>query len=136
MNIISPNLVQLYNYCDNNIYFVSSSVPQPTVTLVIRESATPYVGNVIKLVCNIQLSGALTSNEVSVSVRWLKDGRQTKVPTPFGSGGMIESTLYFNPLLSSDSGSYRCEVTLTAYTGTSHVMKTSPQLTLTVPSEY
>ena len=106
------------------------------MTLVIGESATPYVGNVLKLVCNIQLSGALTTNEVSVSVRWLKDGRLTKFSTPSGSGGIIESILYFNPLLSSDSGSYRCEVTLTANHRTSSVMKTSPQLTLTVPSEY
>ena len=106
------------------------------MTLVIGESATPYVGNVIRLVCNIQLSGALTTDEVSVSVRWLKDGRQTRVSTLSGSGGMIENILYFNPLLSSDSGSYRCEVTLTAKWGTSRIMKTSPQLTLTVPSEY
>ena len=106
------------------------------MTLVIGESATPYVGNVIRLVCNIQLSGALTTNEVSVSVRWLKDGTQTRVSTPSGSGGMIESILHFNPLLSSDSGSYRCKVTLTAKQGTSRVMKTSPQLTLTVSSEY
>ena len=106
------------------------------MTLVIGESATPYVGNVISLVCNIQLSGALTTNEVSASVRWLKDGTQTRVSTPSGSGGMIESGLYFNPLLSSDSGSYRCEVTLTAKQETSHAMKTSPQLTLTVLSEY
>ena len=106
------------------------------MTLVIGESATPYVGNNIRLVCNIQLSGALTTNEVSVSVRWLKNGTQTKVSTPSGSGGMIESILHFNPLRSSDSGSYRCEVTLTANHRTSPVMKTSPQLTLTVPSEY
>ena len=106
------------------------------MTLVIGESATPYVGNVISLVCNIQLSGGLTTNEVSGSVTWLKNGRQTKVSTPSGSGGMIESILHFNPLRSSDSGSYRCEVTLTANHRTSRVMKTSPQLTLTVPSEY
>ena len=66
----------------------------------------------------------------------MKNGTQTKVSTPSGSGGMIESILPFNPLLSSDSGSYRCEVTLTANHRTSRVMKTSPQLTLTVPSEY
>ena len=106
------------------------------MTLVIGESATPYVGNIIKLVCSIQLSGTLTANEVSVSVRWLKDGTQTKVSTPSSSGGMFESILHFNPLLSSDSGSYRCEVTLTANHTTSRVMKTSPQLTLTVLSEY
>ena len=107
------------------------------MTLVIGESATPYVGNNIRLVCNIQLSGALTTNEVSVGVRWFKDGTQTtKVSTGSISGGMFENILYFNPLLSSDSGSYRCEVTLIAKQGTSHVMKTSPQLTLTVPSEY
>ena len=113
------------------------------MTLVIGESATPYVGNVIRLVCNIQLSGALTTNRVNVSVMWSKDGRQTpkdgrqtRVSTPTLSGGMIEGILQFNPLLSSDNGSYRCEVTLTANHRTSSVMKTSLQLTLTVPSEY
>ena len=117
----------------NNIYF---TIPQLSVTLVIGESATPYVGNVIKLVCNIQLSGALTTNEVSVSVTWSKDGRQTRVSTPSGSGGMFEGIVLFNPLLSSDRGSYRCKITLTAKQGTSRVTKTSPQLTLTVLSEY
>ena len=112
------------------------TVPQPNVTLVIGESATPYVGNVISLVCNIQLSGALTTNEVSVSVRWFKDGTQTiKVSTGSISGGMFESILHFNSLLSSDSGSYKCKVTITAK-HTSLVKKTSPQLILTVPSEY
>ena len=80
------------------------------MTLVIGESATPYVGNIIKLVCDIQLSGALTTDEVSVSVTWLKDGRLTIFSTPSGSGGTIESILHFNFLLSSDSGSYKCKV--------------------------
>ena len=106
------------------------------MTLVIGELATPYVGNVISLVCNIQLSGALTTNEVSVSVTWSKDGRQTRVSTPSGSGGMFESIVLFNPLMSSDRGSYRCEITLTANHRTSRAMKTSPQLTLTVLSEH
>ena len=106
------------------------------MTLVIGESATPYVGNVISLVCNFQLSGTLTINEVSVSVRWLKDGRESLVSTPSGSGGTLQSILLFSPLLSSDSGSYRCEVTLTANQGTSRATKASAQLTLTVPSQH
>ena len=107
------------------------------MTLVIFESATPYVGNDIKLVCNIQLSGALTTNEVSVSVKWLKDDIQYReVSTPSGSGGKFNSILSFNHLVSSDSGIYSCEVTLTANQRTSPVRKTSPQLILTVPSEY
>ena len=107
------------------------------MTLVIRESATPYVGNVIILVCNIQLSGALTTNEVSVSVKWLKyDVQYRAVSTPSGSGGKFNSILFFNPLVSSDGGTYNCEVTLTANQRTSPVRKTSPQLTLIVHSEY
>ena len=107
------------------------------MTLVIFQSATPYVGNDIKLVCNIQLSGALTTNEVSVSVRWLKYGTQYRaVSTPSGSGGKFNSILSFNGLVSSDGGVYNCEVTLTANQRTSPVRKTSPQLTLIVHSEY
>ena len=107
------------------------------MTLVIFESATPYVGNDISLVCNIQLSGTLTTNEVSVSVRWLKYGIQyQEVSTPSGSGGTLQSILSFNHLVLSDSGIYSCEVTLTANQGTSPVRKTSPPLTLTVHSEY
>ena len=107
------------------------------MTIVIFESATPYAGNDIKLVCYIQLSGALTTNEVSVSVRWLKYGIEyRKVSTPSGSGGKFNSILSFNPLVSSDSGIYSCEVTLTANQRTSPVRKTSQQLTLIVPSEY
>ena len=107
------------------------------MTLVIRESATPYVGNNISLVCNIQLSGALTTNEVSASIKWLKYGIQYRaVSTPSGSGGTLQSILSFNHLVSTDSGIYSCEVTLTANQRTSPVRKTSPQLTLTFPSEY
>ena len=106
------------------------------MTLVIRESTRPYAGNNISLVCNIQLSGALTTNEISVNVRWLKDDRESLVSTPSGSGGTLQSILLFSPLLSSDNGTYRCEITLTANEGTSNVTKAYPQLTLTVPSEY
>ena len=107
------------------------------MTLVIFESATPYAENDIKLVCNIQLSGALTTNEVSVSVRWLKYGIQYReVSTPSGPGGTLQSILSFNHLVSSNSGIYSCEVTLTANQRTSPVRKTSPPLTLIVHSEY
>ena len=107
------------------------------MTLVIFESATPYAGNDIKLVCNIQLSGALTTNEVSASVKWFRYGIQYRaVSTPSGSGGTLQSILFFNPLVLSDSGIYSCEVILTANQRTSPVRKTSPQLTLTVHSEY
>ena len=107
------------------------------MTLVIFDSATPYAGNDIKLVCYIQLSGALTTNEVSVSVRWLKYGIQYRaVSTPSGSGGKFNSILFFNPLVSSDGGIYSCEVTLTANQRTSPVRKTSLHLELTVHSEY
>ena len=107
------------------------------MTLVIFESATPYAGNDIKLVCNIQLSGALTTNEVSVSVRWLKYWIQYRsVSTPSGSGGTLRSIVSLNHLVSSDSGIYSCEVTLIANQRTSPVRKTSPQLELIVHSEY
>ena len=107
------------------------------MTLVIFQSATPYAGNDIKLVCYIQLSGTLTTNEVSVSVRCLKYGIQYReVSTPSGSGDTLQSILVFTPLVSSDSGIYSCEVTLTANQRTSPVKKTSPPLTLTVHSEY
>ena len=106
------------------------------MTLVIRESVTPYVGNDINLVCNIQLYGALTTNEVSVSVKWLKDDIQYRISAPSGSGGTVKSILFFNPLASSDSGSYRCEAILTTNQRTPPVRKTSLQLTLTVPSEH
>ena len=106
------------------------------MTLVTGESTTPYVGNNISLVCNIQLSGALTTNEVNVSVTWLRNDNIHRISTQSGSGGTLQNMLLFHPLLSSDSGSYRCEVTLTANQGTSLVKNTSPQLTLTVTSEH
>ena len=106
------------------------------MTLVIRESVTPYVGNDISLVCNIQLYGALTTNEVSVSVKWLKDDMQYRISAPSGSGGTFKSILSFNHLVSSDSGNYSCEVTLTTNPRTSPVRNTSQRLTLTVPCEH
>ena len=86
--------------------------------------------------CNIQLSGALTTNEVNVCVRWLKDGSEYRVSIPNGPGSTLQRMLPLCPLLSYDSGRYSCEVTLTANQRSSPVMKTSPQLTLTVRSEH
>ena len=106
------------------------------MTLVIGESTTPYVGNNISLVCNIQLLGGLTTNEINVSVRWLRNGIVYRSSTPRGSGGILQSMLPFSPLLPSDSGNYSCEVTLTANQTTYAVNQTSAQLTLTVSSEH
>ena len=106
------------------------------MTLVIGESTTPYVGNNISLVCNIQLSGGLTTDDVSVSVKWLRNDIIYRNSIPRGSGDTLQSMLHFSPLQPSDSGSYICEVTVTANQTTYAVSKTSAQLNLTVPSEH
>jgi len=115
-----------------------SLVPPPSLIVGIDNNAVPYVGNAIAVVCGVQLTGVMDGGDVDVTVRWLKDGSEfTGVPGrvtitgPVGSGGFVQSFMSFAPLLSSDSGRYECEATVTALQGTSSPSTASRDMELT-----
>lgn len=81
----------------------------------------PYVGNNITVVCGVQLFGVVDGSDVDVAVTWSKDGSEvTGVPGrvittgAISSGGFVQNILSFTPLLSSDSGMYGCDATVTS----------------------
>ena len=102
------------------------TVPQPSVTLQLRDTtdAMVYVGRYITLECDIQLIEAITTQEVNVAVVWTKEtlkitnSTRRRIMTVDGSSG-VQSTLSFRPIVSTDSGQYRCTATLTSRRGTS-----------------
>ena len=106
--------------------------------MAINNNEVPYVGNDITVVCGVQLTGVVVS-DVDVAVRWLKDGSEfTGVPGrvtvigPVGAGGGVQSIMFFTHLLSSDSGRYECEATVTALQGTSSPSTASQDVELIV----
>ena len=116
-----------------------SPVPPPSLTVTINNNEVPYVGNDITVVCGVQLTGVMDGGDVDVTVRWLKDGSEfTGVPGrvtitgPVGSGGFVQSIMSFTPLLTSDSGRYECEATVSALQGTSSPSTASQDMELTV----
>ena len=110
-----------------NMHINMHTVPQPTVTLQLRDTtdAMVYVGRYITLECDIQLSDAITTQEVNVAVTWTKEtmkittnSTRRRIMTVNGSSG-VQSTLSFRPIMFTDSGQYRCTATLTSRQGTS-----------------
>ena len=100
------------------------TVPQPSVTLQLRDTtdAMVYVGRYIALECDIQLIESITTQEVNVDVTWTKEtlkiinSTRRRIMTVDGSSG-VQSTLSFRPIVSTDSGQYRCTATLTSRRG-------------------
>ena len=101
------------------------TVPQPSVTLQLRDTtdAMVYLSRYITLECDIQLSEAITTQEVNVAVTWtnetmkITNSSRRRIMTVIGSSG-VQSTLSFRPIMSTDSGQYRCTATLTSQRGT------------------
>ena len=96
------------------------------MTLLLRDTTDEMVsvGRYITLECHIRLNGALSKQEVNVAVTWTKgtlkitNSTRTHIMTVDGSSVLL-STLSFRPIMSSDSGQYRCAATLTSQRGTS-----------------
>ena len=102
-------------------------VPQPSVILQLRDTTDVmvYVGRYITLECDIQLSEAINTQEVNIAVTWTKEtlkitnSTRRHIMTVNVSSG-VQSTLSFRPIVSTDSGQYRCTATLTSRQGTSN----------------
>ena len=88
------------------------SVPEPLISVRIAANRQAYVGNDVTMECMVRLNPAIQPNEVSVDVRWLKDGQRYNEQS-VTSHDMTSSTIFFDYLLESHGGDYTCEVTLT-----------------------
>ena len=113
------------------------------MTLQVRDTTDAEIlfGEDITLTCDIQLSEVLTVDvNVSVMVKWYRDGSRLSdstrinITTTTAEPSEVQSRLSFRPVISSDSGRYRCTAILTSLQGTSSPVSTSQDRQLTVQS--
>ena len=111
------------------------------MTLQVRDTtdAEILVGEDITLTCDIQLSEVLMLGvNVTVMVEWYKDesrlsdSTRITITTTTAVPYKVQSMLSFRPVISSDSGRYRCTAILTSLQGTSSPVSTSQDRQLTV----
>ena len=111
------------------------------MTLQVRDTtdAEILVGEDISLTCDIQLNEVLIVNvNVTVMVEWyrngsrLSDSTRINITTTTAEPSEVQSLLSFRPVVSSDSGRYRCTAILTPLQGTSSPVSTSQEKQLTV----
>ena len=89
----------------------SPAVPAPTVSIMASGSAPLYAGTSFSLTCDFTLS-PLVDISPATAVSWRAGG--TAVDTSPDRITASGDSLSFSPLATSDSGSYTCEVTVTA----------------------
>ena len=107
------------------------------MTLQVRDAtdADILVGEDITLTCDIQLSEVLIVDvNISVMVEWHRNGSMLSDSTTTTGSSEVQSRLSFRPVISSDSGRYRCTAILTSLQGTSSPVSTSQERQLTVQS--
>ena len=118
------------------------------MTLQLRDTidAEILVGKDVTLTGDIQLNELLTVDvNVSVMVKWeknvsmslingsrLSDSTRISTTTTTGPSGEVQSRLSFRPVISSDSGRYRCTAILTSLQGTSSPVSSFQEGQLTV----
>ena len=89
--------------------FPSVAVPPPLPSIIASRGAPLYAATSFSLTCDYTLD-ALVDTTLSVVVSWTLNGSAVdispnRITTP-------DTSLVFNPLATSDSGSYMCEVTV------------------------
>ena len=89
----------------------SPAVAAPTVSIMASGSAPLYAGTSFSLTCDFTLSPSVDTSPAT-AVSWRVSG--TAVDTSPDRITASGDSLSFSPLATSDSGSYTCEVTVTA----------------------
>ena len=88
------------------------AVPAPTMVSIMSSRSPPlYAGTSFSLTCNFTLSSSVDTGPATV-VSWKING--TAVDTSPDRITASGDSLSFSPLPTSDSGNYKCEVTVTA----------------------
>ena len=136
MHAVMFHSFMLYNHDTFSLHVV----PHPSLTVMTTNTNQMLsVGNNISVSCLIQLTGVVYGGDVDVTVRWLKDSSEiTGVPGRVtisglvGFNDLVESIMSISSLLTSDSGRYECEATVTALQGTSLPVTASQDRELSV----
>ena len=111
------------------------------MTLQVRDTtdAEILVGEDITLTYDIQLSEVLIVDvNITVMIEWyrngstLSDSTRISITTTTAGPSEVQSRLSFRPVISSDSGRYRCTAILTSLQGISSPVSTSQDRQLTV----
>ena len=91
------------------------AVPQPSISVGIIGSKSPYIGNSIALECTVTLSSNISFNQVEVDVQWLKNGHgyNEQITEPVTFYATTRSAISFSYLLDSHTGRYTCQATIT-----------------------
>jgi hypothetical protein len=76
------------------------------VNVVPSSVATPMVGSMYSLTCNITGAERLADHDAMVTYQWFKNGAVVSRQTM--------ATLSFSPLTPSDAGNYTCRATVTS----------------------
>ena len=88
-----------------------SPVPVPTPSITVSNTDTLYAGTTLSLTCDFTLSTSVDT-PTQTAVTWMVDG--AAVDTSSGRISTDGDTLSFFPLATSDTGSYTCELIVTA----------------------
>ena len=127
LNVTVQSKLLSVNYIFSNVALLSISisppvpVPTPSITTS-RSTGALYAGTTLSLTCDYTLSPTVNTTLQSAVV-WMVDGAAVDT-----SPGWISATgdaLSFSPLATSDTGSYTCELTVTAQQ--THVTVQAPQ---------
>ena len=87
----------------------SVAVPPPLPSIIASRGAPLYTATSFSLTCDYTLD-ALVDTTPSVIVSWTLNGSAVDIsPNRITTS---DTSLVFNPLVTSDSGSYMCEVTV------------------------
>ena len=101
----------------------SPIVPLPTPSITVsRSTGALYAGTTLSLTCDYTLSPSVDTAPPTAVV-WMVGG--AAVDTSPGRISVDGDTLSFSPLATSDTGSYTCELTVTAQQ--THITVQAPQ---------
>ena len=91
------------------------AVPLPSVTITMDGGVDNrvLVGNEVVLYCDIELSGVMRGNDVTVDVIWFKDSAPFNGVVTSDDGDTVQSTVTFIPAHFPGHATYVCQVTIT-----------------------
>ena len=106
--------------CDFSSTIFLYTVPQPTVSITPNHSGVLYAGTPLTLTCSIQLNPAVDTTVMATRM-WRGPGSQVVSNSSRVTVSNLlkrltfvyETTIEFDPLSTTDSGTYECEATVT-----------------------
>ena len=106
--------------CDFSSTIFLYTVPQPTVSITPNHNGVLYAGTPLTLTCSIQLNPAVDTTVMATRM-WRGPGSQVVSNSSRVTVSNLlkrltfvyETTIEFDPLSTTDSGTYECEATVT-----------------------